>query len=78
MLKIDQGTQPGKMLKMKSKGIRHLNYSGSGDQIVRVNVAIPQKLNSKEKELIKQLSEMPNVKTSSESEKKDFFSKFGL
>ena len=78
MLKIDQGTQPGKMLKMKGKGIRHLNYSGSGDQIVRMNVAIPQKLNSKEKELIKQLSEMPNVKTSSESEKKDFFSKFGL
>ncbi len=78
MLKIDVGTQPGKMLKMKGKGIRHLNYSGSGDQIVQVNVAIPQKLNSKEKDLIKQLSEMPNVKSSSESEKKDFFSKFGL
>jgi len=45
---------------------------------VRVSVAVPQKLNSKEKELIKQLSEMPNVKTSSENEKKDFFSKFGL
>jgi len=35
MLKIDPGTQPGKLLKMKGKGIRHLNYSGSGDQIVR-------------------------------------------
>jgi len=78
ILKIDQGTQPGKLLKMKGKGIRHLNYSGSGDQIVRINVAIPQKLNSKEKELIKQLSEMPNIKTSSEDEKKNFFSKFGL
>ena len=78
MLKIDQGTQPGKMLKMKGKGIRHLNYSGSGDQIVRINVAVPQKLNSKEKDLIKQLSEMPNVKNSSDSEKNNFFSKFGL
>jgi len=78
MLKIDQGTQPGKMLKMKGKGIRHLNYSGSGDQIVRINVAVPQKLNSKEKELIKQLSELPNVKNSSDSEKNNFFSKFGL
>jgi molecular chaperone DnaJ len=78
ILKIEQGTQPGKLLKMKGKGIRHLNYSGSGDQIVRINVAIPQKLNSKEKELIKQLSEMPNIKTSSEDEKKNFFSKFGL
>ena len=78
MLKIDAGTQPGKLLKMKGKGIRHLNYSGSGDQIVKINVAIPQKLNSKEKDLIKQLSEMPNVKTSSENEKNSFFSKFGL
>jgi molecular chaperone DnaJ len=78
MLKIDSGTQPGKMLKMKGKGIKHLNYSGSGDQIVKVNVAIPQKLNSKEKELLKQLSEMPNVKSSSETEEKNFFSRFGL
>ena len=78
MLKIEHGTQPGKMLKMKGKGIGHLNYSGSGDQIVRINVAVPQKLNSKEKELIKQLSEMPNVKNSSDSEKNNFFSKFGL
>lgn len=78
ILKIDSGTQPGKMLKMKGKGIRHLNYSGNGDQIVRINVAIPQKLNSKEKEIIKQLSEMPNIKTSSENEKKNFFDKFKL
>ena len=78
ILKIDSGTQPGKMLKMKGKGIRHLNYSGSGDQIVKINVAIPQKLNSKEKEIIKQLSEMPNIKTSSENEKKNFFNKFKL
>lgn len=78
MLKIDPGTQPGKMLKMKGKGIRHLNYSGSGDEIVRVNIAIPQKLNSKEKEIIKQLSEMPNIKTSSENERKNFFSKFRI
>jgi molecular chaperone DnaJ len=78
MLKIDPGTQPGKLLKMKAKGIRHLNYSGSGDQIVKLNVAIPRKLNSKERELIKQLSEMPNINTSAEDEKKNFFSKFGL
>lgn len=78
MLKIDPGTQPGKLLKMKGKGIRYLNYSGSGDQIVRINVVIPQKLNSREKEIIKQLSEMPNLKNVSENDRKSFFSKFGL
>lgn len=78
MLKIDPGTQPGKLLKMKGKGIRYLNYSGSGDQIVRINVVIPQKLNSREKEIIKQLSEMPNLKNVSENDRKSFFSKFGI
>lgn len=78
MLKIDPGTQPGKLLKMKGKGIHHLQQSGSGDQIVKVNIAIPKKLSQKEKELIKQLSEMPNIKSSSETEEKSFFSKFGL
>ncbi len=77
ILKIDPGTQPGKLLKMRDKGIRHLNHSGSGDQIVRINLAIPKKLNSKEKELLKELSDMPNFKDGSESGKK-FFSKFGL
>ena len=76
---VEVPTLAGKaMLKMKGKGIRHLNYSGSGDEIVRVNIAIPQKLNSKEKEIIKQLFEMPNIKTSSENEKKNFFSKFRI
>lgn len=78
MLRIEPGTQPGKMLKMRGKGIKHLNNSGSGDQIVRVNVAVPQKLNAKEKELLKLLSEQPNIKSSSDTEEKSFFSKFGL
>jgi molecular chaperone DnaJ len=78
MLKIDAGTQPGKLLRMKNKGIRHLQYSGSGDQIVRVNITVPKKLNSKEKEMLKELGEMPNINTIPESEKKSFFSKFGL
>ncbi len=78
MLKIDPGTQPGKLLKMKNKGIQHLQYSGMGDQIVRVNVVVPKKLNSKEKELLNKLNEMPNINSIPESEKKSFFSKFGL
>ncbi|MEJ2617773.1 MAG: DnaJ C-terminal domain-containing protein [Ignavibacteriaceae bacterium] len=77
VLKIDPGTQPGKLLKMRHKGIKHLNHAGSGDQIVRINVDIPKKLNSKEKELLKELSGMPNFKDGS-SQGKNFFSKFGL
>lgn len=76
VLKIDSGTQPGKFLKMKGKGIKHLNSSGTGDQIVKINVAVPHKVNSKEKELLEQLAEMPNVKDSSKEQEKGFFKRF--
>ncbi len=77
-LKIDSGTASGKLLKMRDKGIKHLNHSGRGDQIVRVNIAVPKKLNSKEKELLKELLNAPNIKSSSGSEEKNFFKRFKL
>ncbi|MBL1213442.1 MAG: molecular chaperone DnaJ [Ignavibacteriae bacterium] len=61
-LKIESGTQPGKFLKMREKGIQHLNAHGAGDQLVRINVFIPKKLNSEEKNIMKQLKDMPNIK----------------
>jgi molecular chaperone DnaJ len=76
VLKIDAGTQPGKLLKMRHKGIKHLNHAGTGDQIVRINIEVPKKLNSKEKELLKELSGMPDFNGNSQGKK--FFSKFGL
>ncbi len=77
-LKIEPGTHPGKLLKMRDKGIRHLNHSGHGDQIVRVNVEVPKKLSAKEKELLKELSQMPNFKKPSNSDDKNFFKKFSI
>lgn len=60
-LKIDAGTQSGRILRMRDKGIPHLNSFGRGDQLVRVNVWVPTQLNSKEKALMHQLSECDNV-----------------
>ena len=77
-LKIDPGTASGKLLRMRDKGIKHLNSSGYGDQIVRVNIDIPKRVNSKEKELLKELSEMPNIKGNPSSDEKNFFKRFGL
>ncbi len=78
MLKIDPGTQPGKLLKMRGKGLGRLNSNGVGDQLVKVNIAVPQKVSSKEKEMLKVLGEMPNIKSSSKNEAKNFFKRFGL
>ena len=77
-LKIDGGTPAGKLLKMRDKGIKHLNHSGRGDQIVRIAIDVPKKLGNKEKELLKELSEQPNFKSSSKNDDKGFFKRFGL
>lgn len=61
-LKIEPGTQPGKFLKMRDKGIQHLNSHGAGDQLVRINIYVPKRVNSKEKDLLKELNNMPNIK----------------
>jgi molecular chaperone DnaJ len=61
-LKIEAGIQPGKFLKMRDKGIQHLNRHGAGDQLVKVNVFVPQKVSAKEKELLKELQNQPNIK----------------
>ena len=77
-LKIDSGTPPGKLLKMRDKGIKHLNHSGQGDQIVRISIDVPKKPTAKEKELLKELSDMPNFKVVEKEEDKGFFKRFSL
>ncbi len=54
-LKIDSGTTSGTVLRMREKGIPHLNSFGRGDQLVRVNVWVPKVLNAQERAAIKQL-----------------------
>jgi len=55
-LKIPSGTQPGKVLRMRSKGVPYLRSNGRGDQLVVVNVDIPTRLTSEQRELFEQLA----------------------
>ncbi len=61
-LKIERGTESGKFLKMREKGIQHLNRHGAGDQLVKINIHVPRKINSKEKELLRELEKQPHIK----------------
>jgi molecular chaperone DnaJ len=56
-LSIPPGTQPGKVIKMRTKGIPHLNRNGRGDQLVVVSVDIPRSVDSKQRELLEGLAE---------------------
>ena len=78
-LKVDPGTQSGKILRMREKGIQHLNSRSRGDQLVRINVWVPKDLSSRDKELLKDLerSEHFNPKEGDKSAlaEKSFFAK---
>lgn len=73
MVEIEAGTQPGMLLRMKGKGIPALQSSRKGDQIVRVSVAVPSKLNEEEREILERLVDSPNVGKAGEKEGKGFF-----
>ena len=57
MLKIPEGTQSGKELRVRGKGVPFLNEKGRGDLIVQVVVQIPRKLTRAQRDLIAQLGE---------------------
>ena len=54
---IPPGTQPGKVFKLKHKGIPHLRRGGKGDQLVIINTDIPSRLSSEQRKLFEQLAE---------------------
>lgn len=55
-LRIPSGTQPGKIFKLKGQGVPYLRRNGRGDQLVIVNVAIPEKLSKEQRDLFEQLA----------------------
>jgi molecular chaperone DnaJ len=57
IIKVPEGTQSGKEIKIKGKGVPHLNSHGKGDLIVEVRVQTPSKLSKQQKELLRQLGE---------------------
>lgn len=77
-LVIDPGTPGGRLLRMRERGIPHLNSYGRGDQLVRVNVWVPTRLTSKEKELLRDLSTCEHINPSEEERRaadRTFFDK---
>ena len=73
---ITPGTQPGKVLRMRGKGLPRIdqygrNY-GTGDLLINVGVYIPEKLSKDERKLIEQLQNSPNIAPDA-GQKKSFF-----
>ena len=60
-LKIPEGTQSGREIRVRGRGVPYLNEKGTGDLIVKVLVQIPRKLNRAQRELVAKLGESMSV-----------------
>jgi len=72
---IAPGTQPGKVLRLRGKGLPNVNRYGTGDLLVNIGVYIPENLNKDEKQMMEQLGKSNNFKPSN-SASKSFFAHF--
>jgi molecular chaperone DnaJ len=55
---VPEGTQPGTVFRLKNRGIPFLNGRGKGDQYVRVGVEVPQNLNAKQKDCLREFEKL--------------------
>ncbi|NUM31695.1 MAG: molecular chaperone DnaJ [Bacteroidetes bacterium] len=74
-VKIEQGTQAGKMLRLRNKGVPDINGYGRGDQLVQINIFTPKKLSIEEKDILKKLEQSENFIPPAENKEKGFFSR---
>ncbi|MDR1679862.1 MAG: molecular chaperone DnaJ [Prevotellaceae bacterium] len=74
-MKIEPGTQPAKVLRLRGKGLPSLNSYGTGDLLVHIGIYIPENLSKEDKKLVEKLGESAQVKPS-ENAKRNFSQKF--
>lgn len=71
-VKIDPGTQPGKILRLRNKGLPSVNGYGKGDQLIHVNVYVPETLSNKERKVMEEMEKSDNFAPSTTAKKKVF------
>jgi molecular chaperone DnaJ len=74
-IKIDPGTQSGKILRLRDKGIRDINGYERGDQLIHINIWTPQTLSADEKTILEKLRSSSNFTPNPNKSDKSFFQK---
>jgi molecular chaperone DnaJ len=70
-LHIEPGTEPGRVLRMRGKGLPALNGYHTGDQLVEIQLSVPKRLTARERELLNELRNSENFRQASSD--KNFF-----
>lgn len=74
-IKLEEGIQSGKILRLKGKGIPSLNSYGSGDLLVHVNVWTPKTLTKEQRQFFEKSMDDENFIPHPEKSDKSFFEK---
>ena len=74
-IKIDEGVQSGKILRLRGKGIPSINGYGKGDLLVHVNVWTPKTLNREQREFFERMANDEHFQPKPEKTDKSFFEK---
>ena len=74
-IRIEAGTQPGKMLRLRNKGLPSVNGYGMGDQLVNVNVYIPESIDAKDEQAIAAMENSDSFKPT-DAARKDIDKKY--
>jgi len=74
-IKIDPGTQSGKILRLRGKGIRDINSYGTGDQLIHVNIWTPKQVTKEERAILEGLKDSPNFAPNPGKNDRSFFEK---
>ncbi|MGQ7870619.1 molecular chaperone DnaJ [Sunxiuqinia sp. sy24] len=74
-VKIEAGTQPEKILRLRGKGLPDVNGYGKGDLLVRIHAWAPKKISDEERKLLEKLQQSPNFQHTPGTGDKNFFEK---
>ncbi|MDO5608822.1 MAG: molecular chaperone DnaJ [Capnocytophaga sp.] len=74
-IKLEEGIQSGKILRLKGKGIPSLNSYSTGDLLVHVNVWTPKNVDEKQKKILREMLENEEYKPKPDKSDKSFFDK---
>jgi molecular chaperone DnaJ len=72
-IKIEPGTQPGKILRLRGKGLPEVNGYGKGDLLVTINIWVPKTLSKEEQKTVEKFNDSTNFKPNPSEADKGFF-----
>jgi molecular chaperone DnaJ len=68
-LRIPEGTQPGAVFRLKGKGVPSLRGFAKGDQLVKIKVEVPKRMNANQKNILKEFAKASGVEISGQEDK---------